>query len=64
MYPILTITLKNVLRTFEAEIHKIFKNIQPLPKDKTFLKKVYVDETQVWKQIFQAFVGIDIWLVI
>ena len=28
-----TFTLKNVLRTFEAEIRKIFKNIQPHPKN-------------------------------
>ena len=30
---------KNVLRTFEAEIPKIFKNIQPQPKNSTFLYK-------------------------
>ena len=27
--PILTIMFRNILRTFEAEIIKIFKNIQP-----------------------------------
>ena len=31
--PILTIMFKNILRTFEAEILKIFKNIQPQPKN-------------------------------
>ena len=32
-HPILTIIFKNILRTFEAEILKIFKNIQPQPKN-------------------------------
>ena len=31
---------KNILRTFEAEILKIFENIQPQPKNETFLKKI------------------------
>ena len=31
-YPILTIS-RNVLRTFEAEILKLFKNIKPQPKN-------------------------------
>ena len=30
---ILTIKFKNILRTFQAEILKIFKNIQPQPKN-------------------------------
>ena len=30
---------KNILRTFEAEILKIVKNIQPQPKIWMFLKK-------------------------
>ena len=33
IHPILTIMFKNVLRTFEAEILKIFKNIPPQPKN-------------------------------
>ena len=32
VYPILIIMFKSVLRTFEAEILKIFKNIQSRPK--------------------------------
>ena len=31
-HPILTIMFKNILRTFEAEILKILKSIQPQPK--------------------------------
>ena len=31
--PVLSIMLKNVLRTCEAEIPKILKNIQPQPKN-------------------------------
>ena len=38
-HPILTITLRNILRAFEAEILKIFKNIEPQPKNQTFLRK-------------------------
>ena len=34
VHPILAIMFKNLLRTFEAEI---FKNIQPQPKNQTFL---------------------------
>ena len=37
--PILTITFKNILRIFKAEILKIFRNIQPQPKNYTFLIK-------------------------
>ena len=33
VHSILTIILKNILRTFEAEILKIFKNIQSQSKD-------------------------------
>ena len=33
VHPILTIMFKIVLRTFEAEILKIFKNIQSWPKN-------------------------------
>ena len=32
------ILFKNILRTFEAEILEVFKNIQPQPKNWTFLK--------------------------
>ena len=32
-HPTLTIMSKSVLRTFEAEILQIFKNIQPQPKN-------------------------------
>ena len=32
-HPTLTIMFKNVLRTFEAEILKIFQNVQPQPKN-------------------------------
>ena len=32
-YPVLTIVFKNPLRTFEANILKIFKDIQPQPKN-------------------------------
>ena len=28
---------ENIVRTFEAEIFKIFKNIQPQPQNKAFL---------------------------
>ena len=35
--PILTIMFKKVLRTFEAEILKTFKNILPQPKNLPFL---------------------------
>ena len=31
-HPILTFMLKNILRTFEAEILKVFKNVQPQPQ--------------------------------
>ena len=34
---ILTIIFKNILMTFEAEILKIFKNIQPQSKNKALL---------------------------
>ena len=37
--PTLTIMFKIILRTFEAEILKIFKNIQPQLKNETFLYK-------------------------
>ena len=30
---------RNILRTFEAKIPKLFKNIQPWPKNKTFFWK-------------------------
>ena len=33
LHPILTIIFQNILRTFEAEILKIFKIIQPQPKN-------------------------------
>ena len=33
VHPILTVMFKIILRTFEAEILKIFKNIQPQPKN-------------------------------
>ena len=33
LHPILTIMFKDVLRTFENEIHKIFKNIRPQPQN-------------------------------
>ena len=33
VYPILTIMFESVLRTFEAEILKIFKSIQSRPKN-------------------------------
>ena len=33
---------KNILKTFEAEILEIFKNIQPRPKNKAFLQKKIV----------------------
>ena len=33
MHPILTNKFKDILRTFENEILKIFKNIQPRPKN-------------------------------
>ena len=33
VHPILTIMFKSVLRTFEAEMLKIFKNIQSWPKN-------------------------------
>ena len=36
-HPILTIRFKNILRTFKAEIFKIFKNIQPQPEKFDFL---------------------------
>ena len=39
VHPLLTILFKNVLRTFEAGILKIFKNIQSQPKNQTFLEK-------------------------
>ena len=32
-HPVLTIMFKNPLRTFEANILKIFKDIQPQPKN-------------------------------
>ena len=36
IHSLLTIMLKHVLRTFQADILKIFKNIQPQPKNYTF----------------------------
>ena len=33
VHPLLTIMFKNILRTFEAEILKLFKTIQPRPKN-------------------------------
>ena len=33
VHPILIIMFKNILRTFQAEILKIFKNIQPHSKN-------------------------------
>ena len=32
VHPILTIVFENVLRTFEAEILQLFRNIQPQPR--------------------------------
>ena len=40
-HPILTIMFKNILRTFTAEILKIFKNIEPQQKKLVSLVKVY-----------------------
>ena len=39
VHPILTIMLRNVLRTFEAEIFKLFKNIKPQIKIRRSMKK-------------------------
>ena len=33
LHPLLTVMFKNILRPFEPEILKIFKNIQPQPKN-------------------------------
>ena len=33
VHPILAIMIKNILTTFEVEFLKIFKNIQPQPKN-------------------------------
>ena len=41
VHPILTIMLRNVLRTFEAEIFKIFKNIKPQIEIRRSRKKMY-----------------------
>ena len=45
--------LKNIFRTFEAKIPKIFKNIQPRPKNKTFLYKkksvIILPTSEGWK---------------
>ena len=43
--PILKIMFENIIMTFDAEIHKIFKNIQPQSKIRRSSKK----ECKVWK---------------
>ena len=52
-HPLPTIMFKNILRTFEAEILKIFKNIQPQPQNFNFtcIKKEYI-----MKSMFQLLV--------
>ena len=40
--------LKNVLKTFEAEMLKIFRNIQPQPKSRcSFIKKKSAERLRV-----------------
>ena len=61
VHPLLTILFKNVLRTFEAGILKIFKNIQSQPKNQTFLEKkkecshLFITSLSTTQIIYQLF---------
>ena len=48
-HPILKIMFENILRTFEVEILKIFKNILPQPKNETFFLRVYVNNYNLYR---------------
>ena len=55
-HPILTIMFKNILRTFEAEILKIFKNIQPQWKTRRSYKMSAVPEPLIVPQDLSSFI--------
>ena len=54
-HPILTYRFKNILRTFEAEILKIFKDVRPQPQNFNFKTFLYKKE-YILKLMFQLFV--------